>query len=112
MMNIIGPTYYVRHPDDSYSAADPQPRKYVTWNQIETAPRDGRRLLMTDGERIEICHPKRFPRPLDQMATPEDAAASKPGDKWEYFRDEDNAPGRSWSMIPTHWMELPPLLPT
>jgi hypothetical protein len=25
----ILPTYYVRHPDDSYSVADPQPRKYA-----------------------------------------------------------------------------------
>lgn len=80
--------------------------RMTNWNPIETAPRDGRHLLMTDGEQIQICYPKRFPRPPDQMATPEDAAASKPGDVWEYFRTGANA---SWSMRPTHWMELPSL---
>jgi hypothetical protein len=80
----------------------------MSWQPIETAPRDGRHLLMTDGEHVHVCYPKLFPRPVDKMATPEDAAASKPGDVWEYFRDEINAPGHSWSMVPTHWMHLPP----
>ena len=31
----------------------------------------------------------------------------KAGDVWEYFRDDVNAPGHSWSMTPTHWMPLP-----
>lgn len=34
------------------------------WQPIETASRDGRELLMTDGAIIRVCYPKRFPRSL------------------------------------------------
>lgn len=76
------------------------------WQPIETAPRDGRKLLMTDGENIHVCYPKMFPRPLHPET---DLNVSMAGDRWEYFRDNVNAPGHTWSMCPTHWMPLPPL---
>lgn len=32
-MPLMEPTYYVRHPDDSYSAADPQPSAQSGWQE-------------------------------------------------------------------------------
>lgn len=80
------------------------------WIRIDTVPppRDGQSLLMTDGENIHICYPKLFPRPLSMMSDVHNVE-SRVGDVWEYFRDEKDAPGHSWSMIPTHWMPLPEL---
>jgi hypothetical protein len=74
------------------------------WNPIETAPRDGSHLLMTDGHSIHVCYLKLYPRPL---SLDDDMSQSMAGDVWEYFRDQENAPGHSWSMIPTRWMSLP-----
>ena len=75
------------------------------WQSIETAPRDGRRLIMTNGTSIEICYPKQFPRrPINKD---DDLEVSKLGDVWEYFRFEDSNPVHTWSMQPTHWMPLP-----
>jgi hypothetical protein len=79
----------------------------MNWQPIETAPRDGRRLLMTDGVNTHVCYPKVFPRPVDQLAGEKPPFSSRAGDTWEYFRDEVNAPGHSWSMEPSHWMPLP-----
>ena len=81
------------------------------WRPIETAPRTGLRLLMTDGVNIQICYPKTFPRPLSERppSGDDDLSQSKPGDVWEYFRDDEHAPGHSWSMRPTHWRPLPKL---
>jgi len=78
----------------------------MDWQPIETAPRDGRELLCTDGMVVRVCSPKRFPRPV---TLDDDMTTSKAGDWWEYFRDDENAPGHSWSMRPTHWMPLPML---
>ncbi len=82
------------------------------WKSVKSfpPPRDGRQLLMTDGEHVHVCYPKRFPRPLSQINSYDEngASFSKLGDVWEYFRDE-TVPGHSWSMVPTHWMEIPEL---
>lgn len=79
------------------------------WHSVETAPRDGRELLMTDGETVRVCYPKLIPRPFDQGGFDREgnAIVSRVGDVWEYFRDDRNAPGHTWSMVPTHWQELP-----
>lgn len=37
MKKIIGPTYYVRHPDDSYSIAEPQPSPLSVWEDASIA---------------------------------------------------------------------------
>lgn len=74
------------------------------WQPIETAPRDGRPLLMTNGEMVRVCYPKLFPRPV---AHGDDRATSRAGDVWEYHRDDEHAPGHTWSIVPTHWMPLP-----
>lgn len=81
------------------------------WQPIETAPRDGRELLMTDGKTIRVCYPKLFPRPLSMGGTDDGdhTTDSRAGDVWEYFRDDKYAPGHTWSMVPTHWMPLPEL---
>jgi hypothetical protein len=74
------------------------------WQPIETAPRDGREILGVCGDMIRVCWPKLFPRPI----TPgDDMTDSRPGDRWEYFRDNEHAPGHTWSICPTHWMPLP-----
>lgn len=75
------------------------------WQPIETAPRDGREILGTDGHVTRVCYPKLFPRPIGEGGGPD--CASQPGDRWEYFRDDEHAPGHSWSIEPTHWMPLP-----
>lgn len=77
----------------------------MEWQPIETAPRDGREILATDGDVVRVCRPKMFPRPI---SAGDDLTMSKAGDVWEFFRDEANAPGQSWSLRPTHWMPLPP----
>lgn len=77
------------------------------WQPIETAPRDGTRILATNGDFTQVCYPREFPRPVNSPFGA-DRDKSIPGDIWEYFRDDQNAPGRSWSMIPSHWMPLPP----
>ena len=80
------------------------------WLPIESAPRDGRKLLMIEGDRIQVCYPKLFPRPIDdenRHLKPSDWP-SKPGDLWEYFRDDEWAKGHTWAMRPTHWRPLPP----
>jgi len=80
----------------------------MEWQPIETAPRDGRRLLMTDGASVHVCYPKLFPRPIEELSgTNPELWESRKGDSWEYFRDQLNAPGHSWSIKPTHWMPLP-----
>lgn len=79
----------------------------TTWQDIGTAPRDGRKLLMTDGVNIQVCYPKRFPRPIHLMDGDGEDCSSQPGDIWEYFRDDIHASGHTWSMEPTHWMPLP-----
>lgn len=88
----------------SASIALPPIAQLDAWQPIETAPRDGCRLLMTDGEEVQVCYPKLFPRPI---SAGDDMTESRPGDRWEYFRDDEHAPGHSWSMRPTHWMPLP-----
>lgn len=35
---------------------------------MTTAPRDGTKILCTDGEEIQACYPKLFPRPLSPKA--------------------------------------------
>lgn len=80
----------------------------MNWQPIETAPRDGRRLLMTDGENTHVCYPKLFPRPLTELKGSDPTKwESRAGDRWEYFRDDEHAPGHTWSLVPTHWMFLP-----
>jgi hypothetical protein len=88
---------YCGEPDDKGDADD-------GWQPIETAPRDGRELLMTDGLSVRVCYPKIFPRPLNYQT---DLSISMPGDIWEYFRDDVYAPGHTWSLLPTHWRALP-----
>jgi len=81
----------------------------MEWMPISTAPRDGRKLLMTDGRKTQVCYPKLYPRQIDQLDGHDPSRwESRAGDLWEYFRDDVNAPGHSWSMVPTHWMPLPP----
>lgn len=74
------------------------------WQPIETAPRDGRELLMTDGVRVRVCYPKRYPRPISGG---DDLTISRAGDVWEFFRDYEIMPNHSWSLVPTYWMPLP-----
>ena len=81
---------------------------------METAPRDGTQILCTDGHEIRVCYPKTFPRPISILREQGrfgkgEIAESMAGDTWEYFRDDENAPGHSWNMIPTYWMPLPKL---
>lgn len=93
----------------SGSVNSPRPAQ-AHWMDIETAPRDGRRILCVDVDcedveaSIRVCYPKLFPRPITSV---EELEVSRPGDVWEYFRDNENAPGHTWSMVPTHWMPLP-----
>lgn len=77
----------------------------MTWRDISSAPRDGRSILCIDASgNIHVCYPKLFPRPVNVSSDP---GVSMAGDVWEYFRDEINAPGHTWSTVPTHWMPLP-----
>jgi hypothetical protein len=78
------------------------------WRPIETAPRDGTWIIASDGDAIRVCYPKAFPRPLAESGDDQNFLTSRAGDVWEYFRDDEHAPGHSWSMCPTHWMPLPP----
>lgn len=72
---------------------------------IETAPRDGRPLLLFDARnRCAVGVPKRYPRPL---VDGDDLTISKPGDRWEVFRDEEVIPGHTWIIVATHWAPLP-----
>lgn len=62
---------------------------------VTPPPRDGRELLMKiqrdDGTQfVRVCVPKLFR-----------------ADVWEYHRDEKFTEGHTWSMMPTHWMEIP-----
>lgn len=50
---------------------------------IKDAPRDGREVLCTDGKVWRVCVPKKF----------------QP-DVWEYFRDEQHAPGHTLGRKP------------
>jgi hypothetical protein len=75
------------------------------WQSMESAPRDGREILCTDGERVRVCRPKRFPRPLSKISA-DVVIESMAGDR-EYFRDDDVIPGHSWSMVPIGWMPVP-----
>jgi hypothetical protein len=85
----------------------------MTWRTLHSAPRDGRRILATDGTKTFVCYPKVFPRPDDELRNrklgKDGDWVSAPGDIWEYFRDDDVIPGHSWSFCPTHWMPLPRL---
>jgi hypothetical protein len=74
------------------------------WLPIETAPRDGREILGYEDGVIRVCRPKEFPRPF---TLGDDMSMSKPGDRWEWFRDDEFCPNHTWSMEPTHWMPLP-----
>ena len=77
------------------------------WMTIDSAPKDGTRILGFDGdaaEPIQICYAKAFPKPFDGYSE------EWPRDKWEFFRDDKHAPGHSWSFFPTHWMPLPPVI--
>lgn len=77
----------------------------TTWHDISSAPRDGRSILCIDSRgNIHVCYPKLFPRPVNVLGN---SNVSMVGDVWEYFRDDINAPGHTWSMVPTHWMPLP-----
>ena len=81
----------MEHRDDAPSGQPDDGARASAWQPIETAPRDGRELLCCCGDLIRVCRPKAFQQEV-----------------WEYFRDEVNAPGHTWSMEPTHWMPLPP----
>jgi hypothetical protein len=77
------------------------------WQPMESAPRDGTEILcVSDSGTIRVCYPKLFPRPLKDIIDVNNIE-SLPGDTWEYFRDDVNAPGHSWSMVPVAWMPLP-----
>jgi hypothetical protein len=86
--------------------SDRQFRELYSWKPIETAPRDGREILccISGTDMVRVCYPKEFPRPITEG---DDMTQSRPGDVWEFFRDDENARGFSWSMAPTHWMPLP-----
>lgn len=96
-----------------HTAKDKKGAIMSEWKCVEyfPPPRDGRDLLMTDGESVHVCYPKRFPRPTSGLVPFDENGniISKPGDVWEYFRDDKIAPGHSWRMVPTHWMEIPEL---
>lgn len=53
--------------------------KKKRWRKMTTAPRDGQRILCTDGEEIQVCYPKLFPRPLSPNEDVE-TIKSMPGD--------------------------------
>lgn len=81
---------------------------FGSWFPMETAPMDGREILcVNEYGTIKVCSPKTFPRPIHPDGG--DMTVPRKGDRWEYFRDDENAPGHTWSMIPTHWMPLPSL---
>ena len=62
----------------------------LSWQPIETAPRDGREILCFENGIIRVCRPKQFNL-----------------DRWEYFRNEQFCPGHTFSLSPSHWMPLP-----
>jgi len=84
------PAYYVRHPDDSYTLAYPQPKAQPPephgWKPIETAPEEGEwALVFADGAmNCAWVRAGRFP--------------------------EDLVQAHSWNIQPhdvSHWMPLP-----
>lgn len=63
------------------------------WQPIESAPRDGVRILCVNANgRIEIGTRKLF---FDISGL------------YEIFRNEEFCPGHTWDIKPTHWMPLP-----
>ena len=61
------------------------------WMPIETVPDDLHDIIgVNENGFIQVCKRKLFAKGV-----------------WEYFRNDEHAPGHSWSMIPTHWMPLP-----
>lgn len=68
----------------------------MIWQPIETAPISDERVLCLDdttGE-IRVAVRKQF--------------FEKSG-RYEWFRSDEFCPGHTWSLIPSHWMPLPPL---
>lgn len=63
--------------------------KIVGLRPIADAPMDGREVLVTDGVYWRVAIPKAFREGI-----------------WEYHRDDANCPGHSWSLAPTHFIEL------
>lgn len=87
--------------------AAPQPAVAAGWMPIETAPKNGRTLLLgwfnshkkwrtTRGEWLSQDH-------IDEYA--EDPDCMDPG--WHETTVEDDD-GKCWPIEPTHWMPLPP----
>jgi len=65
------------------------------WQPIETAPKDGTRIILTDGEEMEICS-WGSPYPVD---FPEKKA-------WIFGRGDDYSNYNQF-FFPTHWMPCP-----
>lgn len=64
------------------------------WQTIDTAPKDGTRVLVysPNDKQVHIGVRKTF---FDKTR------------RYEIFRDEENAPGHTWSVEPSHWAPLP-----
>lgn len=70
------------------------------WHPIETAPKDGTRILCMDADtgEIRVAVRKQF----------SDEHYEKYGRHWyEWFSSDEYCPGHTWSLYPTHWMPLP-----
>lgn len=89
-------------------AAEKERDEILCWRPIETAPRDGRKILccIAGMDGVYVAYPKLFPKPVREMRG-RDMDKSEAGDTWEYFRDDVHAPGHTWSVEPTHWIPLP-----
>ena len=70
-------------------AAAPQPAGAAGWQSIETAPRDGKAILVTDGW---DCYCVEWDEEFD----------------WWTVDDNKLGPFRLRGSAPTHWMPLPP----
>jgi hypothetical protein len=66
----------------------------VEWQSIETAPDDGNPILCCDATTGEI-----------RVGIRKLFYANS--GRYEWFRDDLNVPGQTWSLVPTHWMPLP-----
>ena len=93
------PEYHTGH---TFKIREPKPA-YSIWQPIETAPKDGTKILIYNGEvRISYWHLQGY------------VGSHGYRDGWykDYIDDSDRVfydyPNRSWpSEVPTHWMPLP-----
>lgn len=73
----------------------------MNWQPIETAPKDGTRVLCLNADTGEVR--------VGVRKLFSEQHFENTGRHWyEWFRNEEFCPGHTWSIEPTHWMPLPP----